>query len=150
MMSILRTFYIEQSVLTTLWIISLVVSSVFGYYWDVYRDWGMLYYDAASKHRHIPPHDPVFPMWFFYTSLLSNLVMRAGWSLTVSPSALGVSSDGGLDPLWFASILAFVEIFRRAQWNMHRVAHEQTANCGKFRAVAYVPIPIAASAKSKT
>jgi hypothetical protein len=59
------------------------------------------------------------------------------WTLTISPESIGIV----MDPLLFTSILAVVEIARRAQWNIFRVENEQLNNIGKFRAIDLVLPP---------
>ena len=90
----------------------------------------------------------IYPRHYFYVCSVINFVLRIAWTLTISPSSLGVASGGGLDPLWFGTILAIVEVYRRAQWNIFRMAHEQQANAGQFRAVNYVPVVSANDRKS--
>jgi hypothetical protein len=140
MFSILRALYADVPAFQTLWIVALTASAMFGYYWDMYRDFGFFHFDAEKNRRVFYPHDPVYPMWCYYATAVANLIMRVMWAFTVSPSTQEIL---GLDALWFATVIAFFEIMRRAMWNMHRVAHEQTSNCGGFRAIAFVPIPIA-------
>ena len=49
------------------------------------------------------------------------------WTLTISPDAVHLDA--------FVTILAVVEITRRAIWNIFRLENEQLNNCGKFRAL---------------
>jgi hypothetical protein len=59
----------------------------------------------------------------YYIAIVTNFAARWLWTLTVSPESLGIYSE--LNPLIFATILAAIEIIRRAQWNIFRVENEQ-------------------------
>ena len=72
----------------------------------------------------------------YYISIGLNLVTRLMWTLTISPSSIGIL----MDPTWFATILAAVEIARRAQWNAYNLENEQLANREKLRAFSIPPL----------
>jgi hypothetical protein len=72
--------------------------------------------------------------------LLAHLTLftqRLMWAFSISPGSLGVV----LDPTEFATILAVVEILRRAMWNLFRLENEQLTNCEHFRAIN-IPVPL--------
>ena len=46
-----------------------------------------------------------------------------------------------LDVQWFLFLTAFLEILRRAVWNIFRLENEHLNNCGRFRAVQEIPLP---------
>src|SRR5689334_8413728 len=88
----------------------------------------------------------------YYIAMVSNLLMRLMWTLTISPESIGIL----LDPLYFQIILAGndsdsqflfhfslliplagVEIARRAQWNLYRVENEQLNNIGKYNTAGH-------------
>lgn len=72
----------------------------------------------------------LFFQWFYYLSIVEDLILRFGWTLSMSLIEMGyVDSD-----LIF-SILAPLEIFRRFIWNYFRLENEHLNNCGNFRAV---------------
>jgi hypothetical protein len=71
--------------------------------------------------------------------MVANLVMRFMWTLSISPSALGVILPA--QDFLFSTIIAGVEILRRAMWNIFRLENEQLNNIGKFRAID-VAVPI--------
>ncbi len=74
----------------------------------------------------------------YYIAVSTNFIARILWTLTISPGSIGII----LDPNIFNSILAGIEILRRAQWNIYRLENEQLNNVGKYRAVKELPIPI--------
>jgi hypothetical protein len=68
---------------------------------------------------------------------VSNLLLRLAWALTISPESLGIV----MDPVLFTSLLATIEVARRAQWNIFRLENEQLNNTEKYRAVE-VAVPL--------
>jgi hypothetical protein len=79
----------------------------------------------------------------------SNLILRLLWTFTISPDALGFVTPGQSNLL--TTILAALEILRRAQWSIllfylhmltyidvFRVENEQLNNVGKYRAINIV------------
>lgn len=52
----------------------------------------------------------------------------------------GDIDTAGVD-IWITFVLACLEIFRRAVWNIFRLENEHLNNCGKFRVCDDVPLP---------
>jgi hypothetical protein len=77
---------------------------------------------------------------------VSNLILRLAWALTISPESIGIV----MDPVLFTSILAGIEIARRAQWNIFRLENEQLNNIEKYRAIEVtVPLMIVNTGEDK-
>lgn len=70
--------------------------------------------------------------------MIVNFALRILWTLTISPFMLG---DFRFTEI-FSTTLAAVEVTRRAIWNIFRLENEQINNCGKFRALHEVPLPL--------
>jgi len=68
-----------------------------------------------------------FGAGFYYFALVSNLLMRLSWSMTITRW----SFYPDLPPSW-ADILAFIEIGRRAQWMVLRIEFEYWNLRAKF------------------
>lgn len=117
------------------WFVSIFVSTVFTFAWDVIKDWSL---GQRSVKHCLLRSELLYPTPWYYTALLMNLGMRLMWTLTISPEAV----RGTLHPDVFAFILAIVEVTRRAVWNMFRLENEQLNNCGKFRAIKDIPLPL--------
>src|SRR5690606_30630679 len=128
----LRAYSKDDGAYYVLWFLAILVSTGYTYLWDIYKDWGLM-----EKNRGYLRKSLMYPKNSYYWAMISNLIMRFMWTLTLSEAPLGVNS-----PYAFATILASVEIFRRAQWNLFRLENEQLNNCGKFRAYnVTVPLP---------
>lgn len=118
------------------WFLAIVVSTIFTFLWDLIKDWS-LGHIRNVKHKFLRS-ELLYPTSWYYTALLMNLGMRLMWTLTISPEAV----RGVLHPDVFAFVLAMVEVTRRAVWNMFRLENEQLNNCGKFRALKDIPLPL--------
>jgi len=115
-----------------IWIICIITSTCYTSYWDVFRDWGL-----GDKNYNYLRKNRLYPNKMYYFAIVSNLILRLLWTLTISPDSIGIVTNANL----FATILAGCEIFRRAQWNLYRVENEQLNNVGKFRAIN-VAVPL--------
>jgi hypothetical protein len=120
-----------------LWLIFAIIATVYSYGWDIYKDWSL----GDRKSQNWMLRDQLlYPKWWYYAAAVANLVLRLMWTLTISPdvvaSFLGLGKDG------FTTVLVIVEVSRRAMWNIFRLENEQLNNCGKFRAVQDIPLPL--------
>jgi len=143
--SVLWSLYPSQLSWFYCWILAVVVGSLFNSFWDCVHDFGVFH--KHGEHRSFFPQQLIFPRYWYVCGVVINTLLRFGWTLTLSPSTLGVDNEGIFDELWFGTVLATAEIFRRTMWNVFRVANEQSTNDGKFRAVNYVPVPIGTANK---
>eukprot|EP01122_Echinamoeba_exundans_P013346 TRINITY_DN581_c0_g1_i1.p1 TRINITY_DN581_c0_g1~~TRINITY_DN581_c0_g1_i1.p1 ORF type:complete len:942 (+),score=153.67 TRINITY_DN581_c0_g1_i1:915-3740(+) len=122
-----------------IWFLCVFAGTVYSFVWDVIKDWSL---GSISNVRHkFLRSELLYPTAWYYTALIMNLGMRLMWTLTISPEAV----RGTLHPDLFAYVLALVEMTRRAVWNMFRLENEQLNNCGKFRAIKEVPLPLPTS-----
>ena len=108
------------------------LSTVYHVYWDLYMDWGLLRKDAPTGRRWLRRHLMYPSAYIYYAAAVLNTVARVAWVLTISPDALGVTSD---NPWRFITIIGFIELLRRSMWNFFRLENEQINNVGKFRVV---------------
>lgn len=114
------------------WLIFVVISTIYSFYWDIQKDWTLFPTCCKMReHRMLPKGSYIFAGIF-------NFVLRILWTLTISPFVL---KDFGRTQL-FSTILAALEVTRRAMWNVFRLENEQINNCGNFRALHEVPLPL--------
>src|SRR6185437_9848292 len=104
-----------DSVFFAPWIAIAVVSSVFSWAWDTKMDWGLA--NPTSKHKWLRDNISL-PEYAYYGAVVLNLLLRAAWVVSISPSVLGVNPD------WLAFLVAGLEIVRRAQWIFFRLENE--------------------------
>lgn len=98
-----------------IWIISSAISTLYSYYWDLKNDWALL--EPKSKNWLLRKYLTFEPKRLYYIVMLSNLIMRLAWTLTLSPS---VSAYIG-SPALLTLITGSIEIIRRGIWNLLRV-----------------------------
>ncbi len=121
------------------WRILLIAVSVgatgFQMYWDVVCDFG--FFQRGSKHRFLRNELLYKTRWIYYAIIPTDLILRLSWVFTIAPASFGISIPSDL----FVFSLAAAELTRRFLWNFFRMENESATNCGKFRAVAEVPLP---------
>eukprot|EP00906_Rhabdomonas_costata_P026894 RCo038283 len=94
-----------------LWLLSLIINSVYSYYWDVYNDWGLGSFFSTNL---LLRDRMLFPRrWWYYAAIFSDLTLRFTWSLQLSPHWY-LWGDVGRELLMF--VLESVEILRRCMW----------------------------------
>jgi len=112
------------------WILSLIVNTFYAFIWDIKMDWSLSFRHLREK--------LLYPKQVYYVAIMADFVLRCAWTLTISPQSFGII----LNPLILASILAAVELCRRAMWNIFRLENEELNNIGKFRVVKDLPIAV--------
>ena len=140
--------------LENLLMLLLVINSVFALYWDIVMDWGMMQENPigvavcntgskakpvlANPHKAVTPsscvHSVLRPRLRFGIGmsaliLLTDCVLRFSWMLRFAKNAIFPSADS------FVLCTQFLEVFRRALWNLLRVEWENIKH-SKNRAVA--------------
>lgn len=131
----LETWTVGRSI----WFSVLCISTLYAYLWDVLMDWGLfeanvngrrwIRWQLRSKrlYRHTG---------FYYWALLSNFFGRIAWALTITPH--GVMN--GMPAPVSTTLLAVVELLRRAQWSLLRLENEYLSNSAHYRSVKDVPM----------
>jgi len=131
-----------------------VLSTYYSASWDTVMDFGLAPQDLAvplpSRRRIDEPLAGVqrqardrpldmgrFAPMFYWTAVLSNLLMRHAWVLSLLP--ITILSSNIFVREGFKIALAAVEIARRAQWAILRFEHEQLVHADSRHAVLWVP-----------
>lgn len=97
-------------------------------------DWGLFEPKAPQEYRFLR-EELVYPLKWYYVSIILDFVLRFGWTLNLS-----LTSMGAIPPDLITLVLAPLEIFRRFLWNFYRLENEHLNNCGEFRAVRDISI----------
>ncbi|KAK2638327.1 hypothetical protein Ddye_026122 [Dipteronia dyeriana] len=111
-----------------------VIAAIYGTYWDLVVDWGLL--QRQSKNRWLRdklliPHKTVY-----FVAMVLNVLLRFAWLQTVLNVQLSF-----LHRQTLITMVASLEIIRRGIWNFFRLENEHLNNVGKFRAFKTVPLP---------
>ncbi|KAL5767859.1 hypothetical protein ACOSQ2_014642 [Xanthoceras sorbifolium] len=114
--------------------ISSAIAAIYGTYWDLVVDWGLL--QRQSKNRWLRdklllPHKTVY-----FAAMVLNVLLRFAWLQTVLNLQLSF-----LHRQTLITIVASLEIIRRGIWNFFRLENEHLNNVGKYRAFKTVPLP---------
>jgi hypothetical protein len=92
-------------------------------------DWNLL--QSNDRHPLLRKYLSFEPARNYYIVMISNLLMRLAWVLTLSPSIVALLGN----PNVFGLAIGMVEIVRRGIWNLLRVEKEHLENCGNFKAL---------------
>ena len=155
------------------WVFFLVFGTAYAYLWDIIMDWGLIEIDMPAREKRAGGKRSCFPVvrWavtrdrvfrtraFYAWALVSNLVGRMAWSVTVTPHGVGAAFllrmgfaldlenvPGALaviDRLASESVGTFVavlELLRRAQWTFLRLENEYLNNAARYRSVFAAPM----------
>ena len=141
------------------WISCLFIGALYSFAWDVVMDWGLVEVSCATdstadstrsrfpvfllKIRWKTTRDRVFrSTWFYAWAVCSNLVGRFAWAVTITPHMnhgvffifSGLTNEG------LATLVAVVELLRRAQWTFLRLENEYLNNAAHYRSVVAAPM----------
>ncbi|KAE8701566.1 Phosphate transporter PHO1-like protein 5 [Hibiscus syriacus] len=120
------------------WGISAVVFSVaaaiFGTYWDLIHDWGLL--KRHSKNRWLRDKLLIPNKSVYFGAMILDVLLRFAWLQTVFNFNLF-----DLHRQTLVTIVSSLEIIRRGMWNFFRLENEHLNNVGKYRAFKSVPLP---------
>jgi len=108
------------SMLWYVWFGSIIISTLYSYWWDIYTDWnlgdrkhGFLRSELTFKHR----------KWIYYYIIVSNLFFRFGWGLRLLPFVAPMVGKPHIYEV-FLCFLGLIEVLRRFSWALLRVENE--------------------------
>ena len=121
-----------------IWRAGFVFATLFQYSWDLTMDWGII---VSARH----PGASSYTMCGLalrrvrllgglgvYTGIMvSNLLLRFAWTLTLMPVDPSDKSLLGLVLVYLAPLIAAAEIVRRMVWGFLRLEHEQLETLGE-------------------
>ena len=107
------------------WIVSLVISSLYSYLWDIFMDWGM------GSRRHAGLRDQLmYPgRAVYYLSMVADLFLRFAWSLTLVPRGDNAPFAPSVI-VYLQPLLAMAEVIRRCMWGALRLEYEHISVIG--------------------
>ncbi|XVE52793.1 hypothetical protein DITRI_Ditri02bG0152500 [Diplodiscus trichospermus] len=114
------------------WIFS-AMAAIYGTYWDLVVDWGLLQYH--SRNRWLRDKLLIPRKGVYFGAMALNILLRFAWFQTVLNFRVSLHRET------LAAIVASLEIIRRGIWNFFRLENEHLNNVGKFRAFKSVPLP---------
>jgi len=123
------------------WLLSAVVSSIYGYIWDIKMDWGF-FTDNAGDNKFLREEIVYSSKNYYYFAIVEDFFIRFSWVYI-----LLLQEFGSPIPMEIVvTIFSCLEVIRRFIWNFFRLENEHLNNCGKFRAVRDISVaPLDAS-----
>ncbi|GMI90259.1 PHO1 homolog 3 [Hibiscus trionum] len=115
-------------------VVSSVAAAIFGTYWDLVHDWGLL--KRNSKNRWLRDKLLIPNKSVYFGAMVLDVVLRFAWLQTVFNFNLF-----DLHRQTLVTIVSSLEIVRRGIWNFFRLENEHLNNVGKYRAFKSVPLP---------
>ncbi|XP_022133848.1 phosphate transporter PHO1 homolog 9-like isoform X2 [Momordica charantia] len=115
--------------------VSSAIATIYGTYWDIVCDWGLLRRGSKNpwlRDKLLIPHKSVY-----FVAIVMNILLRLAWMQSV----LGFREAPFLHRQALIAIVAVLEIIRRGIWNFFRMENEHLNNVGKYRAFNSVPLP---------
>ena len=114
-----------KAALNKMWLVAVLVNSLYSFYWDVAKDWDMTLFSTRKERG--SPHRPwglrdrlIFrPINIYYVVIALDLVLRCTWSMKLSQHLDKFSDfESGI------FLIEFLEVFRRWIWIFLRVETE--------------------------
>eukprot|EP00929_Paragymnodinium_shiwhaense_P055914 TRINITY_DN27993_c0_g1_i1.p1 TRINITY_DN27993_c0_g1~~TRINITY_DN27993_c0_g1_i1.p1 ORF type:complete len:766 (-),score=135.96 TRINITY_DN27993_c0_g1_i1:251-2548(-) len=159
---------------TTALVVVSAIATVYAYIWDIHLDWGLSVRDlrafligsedARSPRQHSQALSAApmassssgsvvrdaderhhLPRRLYIACVVLDLLARCTWVVTLVP--LSMISSSIVIRVLMGSIVASIEILRRAVWMVFRLEHEQVSNASGFRALLWVPSKLNATSK---
>lgn len=118
-----------KAALNKVWLIAVLVNSLYSFYWDVAKDWDLTLF--SKKWERASPHHPwglrdrlIFRVAnLYYVVIIMDLMLRCTWAMKLSPRLDKFSDfEGGI------FLIEFLEVFRRFVWIFFRIETEWLRN----------------------
>jgi hypothetical protein len=105
-----------------------IATYCYNIFWDFYVSWKVL----RPKAKYFLIRDRItYPQWFYYYAILSNLFLRASWTLRY----IFVNTS----PVTIYTCMMLLETWRRIQFILIRTENEALNNPEKYR--KFMPVP---------
>lgn len=132
--SVVWKIYPDSTPAMYLYISIAILSTAASYTWDTYIDWGL--FRSREKGKWLLRHKIMFPSYFYYVGIVTNLLMRLAWTTTFTQPYLPTFLHDENNLILFLSVL---EIVRRAQWAVIRIENENVNNFERYRNILQIP-----------
>ncbi|CAH2045649.1 unnamed protein product [Thlaspi arvense] len=110
------------------------IAAIFGTYWDLVHDWGLL--NRTSKNRWLRDKLLVPQKNVYFIAMILNILLRFAWLQTVLDFHFNFMHRETM-----IAVVASLEIIRRGIWNFFRLENEHLNNVKTGKAVKTVSLP---------
>ncbi|XP_061992264.1 phosphate transporter PHO1 homolog 3 [Rosa rugosa] len=111
-----------------------IIAALYGTYWDLVVDWGLL--QRSSKNRWLRDKLVIPYKSVYFGAMVLNVLLRFAWLQTVLDFNVSFMHRQTM-----IAVVASLEIIRRGIWSFFRLENEHLNNVGKYRAFKSVPLP---------
>ncbi|BBG94270.1 Phosphate transporter PHO1 homolog 3 [Prunus dulcis] len=111
-----------------------IVAAIYGTYWDLLVDWGLLQRNSKNRwlrDKLLLPYKSVY-----FGAMVLNVLLRFAWLQTVLKFNVSFMHTQTM-----IAVVASLEIIRRGIWSFFRLENEHLNNVGKYRTFKSVPLP---------
>ncbi|XP_004297283.1 PREDICTED: phosphate transporter PHO1 homolog 3-like [Fragaria vesca subsp. vesca] len=111
-----------------------IIAALYGTYWDLVVDWGLLHRNSKNRwlrDKLLIPYNSVY-----FGAMVLNVLLRFAWLQTVLNFNVPFMHKQTM-----LAVVASLEIIRRGIWSFFRLENEHLNNVGKYRAFKSVPLP---------
>lgn len=84
------------------------IATVYYITWDIYMDWGLC--RCTEKGKYALRLKITYPPWFYYFSMVGDVLMRCTWTIT---AFLDVSGYPWLTSISYGTLIGVIELYRR-------------------------------------
>lgn len=117
-----------------LFIVLNLISTFYSYSWDIYMDWGL--FRSNERGKRCLREKLLYPVWFYYFAMGSNLLMRFIWVLPLFNEAY---PQWMIDSQLVVFFMSVVEGLRKTQWALIRIENENVNNFERYRNILQIP-----------
>ena len=122
-------FNYDKEVFNILKITFGILQSFYQFFWDLYIDWGL---GRLSSYNCFLRDKLIYPKWFYFFSIIFNLIIRFNWTLLLIKS-------NGIEEEISNFIYCLSEVSRKVIWCIIRIENEGTNNPEDYREILAVP-----------
>ena len=115
------------------WFLLFVISSLFSFWWDVTKDWGLCIDPRSPAFLDRPNHPKMYPMWYYPAAVIIDIPGRFAWLSQLMPPTGYAQQLEKIMPEYFVPILALFELLRRCIWGFFRLEQEHVDNAFQHR-----------------
>ena len=109
--------------LIRMYVSAYIITTLYSYIWDITIDWSLL----RIKSRYLFLRNRLkFAPKYYYFAMVSNLVLRFSWTLTLFVDSSFNGSVFGVNVV--VLVISLCEVLRRIQWSVYRLENESYCN----------------------
>ena len=143
-----------DDLLDKVWLVMIVVTTLYMYYWDLFQDWSIFESEGGDEGKRsccqLRETRMYSRQWLYYFAALVDLFLRFFWISTILPAVGAVNNPISVIRLeWVGSVAPGLELMRRTIWSFVRLENEHLNNTAGYRRVTSIPLHFKKAAHKK-